>query len=254
MATGSPLLWRLVDSGIVSPELSAATDEAILNARLRGTVPNTVHFYVRDSPAISIGCNTSVEGSVVLDEVARRNIKIVRRFSGGSAVYTDPGQLIFALAIDNSLLPSDIVESYAKICGAIVRGLSILGVEAEYKPVNDILVGGLKISGSAQLRKGGVILHHGTVLVDSDLESLAAVLRPAAVKRGDPSTIKRVTCLRDVMERVPDMRVLKRALARGISDTFDVTLLPQALTPRELEDIERLVEDKYGSKGWNWRI
>jgi lipoate-protein ligase A len=251
---GNPLLWRLVDSGIVPPEYSAASDEAIVNARRAGSVPNTLHFYTRDSPTISIGYNRSVEKSVFTEEAARRKVKIIRRFSGGSAVFTDKGQLIIALILDASLLPSDIVKSYEKVCGAVMRGLSILGIKAEYKLVNDILVGGKKISGSAQLRRGGVVLHHGTLLVDTDLESLAAVLKPPLGKNNDQSAMRHVTSLQEVMGEAPDMQVLKRALVNGISDAFGVTFYLSSLTTREVADINRLIEEKYGSHDWNWKI
>ena len=254
METGDPLLWRLVDSGTVSPEYSAASDEAIVNARRSGAVPDTLHFYTRDSPTISIGYNRSVEKSVFTEEAASRGIKIIRRFSGGSAVFTDRGQLIFALILDASLLPSDIIESYEKVCGAVIRGLSVLGIRAEYKPVNDILVGGKKISGSAQLRRGGVVLHHGTMLVDTDLGSLAAVLRPAQGRKDDRPVEKQVTSLREEMGEAPDMQAIKRALVKGISDAFGVTLYPRSLTQGEVEDIDRLIEEKYGSRGWNWKL
>jgi lipoate-protein ligase A len=251
---GNPLLWRLVDSGVVSPEHSAASDEAIVNARRAGSVPNTMHFYIRDSPTVSIGYNRSVEKSIFTEEATRRNVKVIRRFSGGSAVFTDRGQLIFALVLDASLLPSDIAESYEKVCGAVIRGLSMLGIKAEYKPVNDILVGGRKVSGSAQLRRGGVVLHHGTMLVDTDLESMTAVLRPSQGKKDDQSIMKRVTSLREAMGEAPDMQALKRALVKGISDAFGATLYPRSLTSGEIEDIGRLIEEKYGSRDWNWKI
>ena len=254
METGNPQFWRLVDSGIVSPEYSAASDEAIVNAKRAGTVPNTVHFYIRDSPTISIGYNRSVERSVFTEEAVRRNVKVIRRFSGGSAVFTDRGQLIFSLILDASLLPSDIVESYEKMCGAIIRGLLILGIKAEYKPVNDILVGGKKISGSAQLRRGGIVLHHGTMLVDTDLESMAAVLKPPQGKKDDQFVIKHVTSLREAMGKAPDMQVLKRALVKGISDAFGVTLHPKSLTPQEIVDVDKLIEEKYGSLDWNRKL
>jgi lipoate-protein ligase A len=252
--TVDPLLWRLVDSGIVSPEYSAASDEAIVNARLAGSAPNTVHFYTRDSPTISIGYNRSVEKSIFIDEAARRNVKVIRRFSGGSAVFTDKGQLIFALVLDASMLPHDIVESYEKVCGAVIRGLSILGIKAEYKPVNDILVGGKKISGSAQLRRGGIVLHHGTMLIDTDLESMDAVLKPPQGRKDDQSVIKQVTSLREALGKAPDMQVLKRALVKGISDAFSVTLCSRDLTKHEADDIGRLIEEKYGSRDWNWKL
>ena len=254
MAIDSPSSWRLVDSGIVSPEFSAAADEAILDARSKELVPNTLHFYIRNCPCISIGHNKKVKESVNMDEVGKRDVKIVRRFSGGSAIYTDRGQLIFALAIDSSFLPPDIVESYQKICTAVIQGLSYLGIKADYKPVNDIVVGGSKISGSAQLRRGGIVMHHGTLMIDTDLDTLAAVLKPTRSKRSDSLVSKRVTCLRDVLGKAPDMRDVKNAIIKGISEAFEITLNPQSLTPFEMRNIEHLIEEKYAAQEWTWRL
>ncbi|MEM4262344.1 MAG: biotin/lipoate A/B protein ligase family protein [Thermoplasmata archaeon] len=254
MTPHSPSEWRLVDSGIVSPEFSVAADEAILNARLREFVPNTLHFYVRNCPCVSIGYNMPLKESVCMDEVGKRNVRLVRRFSGGSAVYTDQGQLIFALIIDSSFLPSDLLESYKRICEAVIRGLSYLGIKAEHKPVNDIVVGGLKISGSAQLRRGGIVLHHGTIMVDTDLDTLAAVIKPTRAKRSNPPVSKRVTCLRELLGRAPDMREVKSILSRGISESFGVTLREGALTPGEISDTERLIKEKYSLQEWTWRL
>jgi len=250
----SPVIWRLVDSGTVSPEFSVAADEAILNARLREFVPNTLHFYVRNCPCVSIGYNMPLKESVCMDEAGKRNVRLVRRFSGGSAVYTDQGQLIFALIIDSSFLPGDLLESYKRICDAVIRGLSYLGIRAEHKPVNDIVVNGLKISGSAQLRRGGIVLHHGTIMVDTDLDTLAAVIKPTRTKRRAPPASKRVTCLRELLGRAPDMREVKSILSRGISESFGVSFREDALTPAEISDAERLIREKYSLQEWTWRL
>ena len=247
MARPARTVWRLIDSGIIPPEASAATDEAILNARIRGDVPDTVHFYIRDRPSVSIGYNKSVADSINVDEAEKRGVAIVRRLSGGSAVYTDSGQLIFSLILSGSALPSDISESYGVVCSAVVEGLSALGVMAEHKPINDILVGGSKISGSAQLRRGGAILHHGTLMVDTDIDAIAAVIR-------SPGPAKRLACLRELLGVAPDMQIVKRSIAKGIEDSFNVALEPAALTQSETAEIEKLVREKYASREWNCRL
>ena len=240
--------WRLVDSGLVSPARSAATDEAILDARIRKAVPDTLHFYVRDRPSISIGHNRDIAGSLFMDQVEKRGVEIVRRLSGGSAVYTDQGQLVFSVTLSDSLLPPDIVRSYSKICGAVIAALSSFGIKAEYKPVNDVLVSGSKISGSAQLRRGGAVLHHGTLMVDTDLEAIASLIRPAGGGQ------KKLTCLRDVMGRAPPMRSVKDAVSSAFSDLFGVQMAPGQLTEREEAEIKQLIEEKYGSRSWNYRL
>lgn len=254
MSNGSAPAWRLVDSGEVSPEYSAAADEAILNARMRGAVPDTVHFYVRDRPTVSIGHNMPVEGSLYMEEVRRRGVAVIRRLSGGSAVYTDPGQLIFSLVLGGSLLPSDIERSYAVVCSAVIAGISAFGIAAEHKPVNDIMVNGSKISGSAQLRRGGAVLHHGTLLVDPDLAAIDAVIRPTGGGKSPPAARKKLTCLRELLGVAPEMQSVKESIARGIADSFGVILLPGKLSSGERAEIDRLIEEKYGSHNWNYGL
>jgi len=251
MADSARAVWRLVDSGLISPERSAATDEAILNARIRRVVPDTVHFYVRDRPCVSIGHNGAVGDSVDIGEATRRGTEIIRRLSGGSAVYTDSGQLIFSLILTDTLLSANIEKSYSTVCSAIMAGLSALGVRAEHKLINDILVGGSKISGSAQLRRGGAVLHHGTLMVDTDLDAIASVIRSAGGGRDVP---KKLTCLRDLLGVAPDMRIVKSSIAKGIEDSFNVTLKPGQLISEESAEIEELVEGKYRLREWNYRL
>jgi len=242
--------WRLVDSGVVSPARSAATDEAILNARIRCTVPDTLHFYIRDRPSISIGYNKAVANSVFMEEAEKRGVEIVRRLSGGSAIYTDQGQLVFSIILADSLLSSDIAKSYSEICGAVIAGLSIFGISAEHKPVNDILVNGSKLSGSAQLRRGGAVLHHGTLLVDTDVDAIASMIRPSGGAGGS----KKLICLRDLLGAPPRMQSVKDAIAKGFGEFFNATIVPGRLTPDEEADIQGLVGEKYGSRSWNYRL
>jgi len=249
---GSPIIWRLVDSGEVSPEFSAAADEAILNARVRGMVPNTVHLHVRQSPTISLGCNSPVDEFVQIDQAETRKVKIIRRCSGGSAIYTDLGQLIFSIITEQEFLPKDIVKSYEKISSAIIYGLSKLGINAKYKPINDITAEGLKISGSAQLRRGKIVLHHGTVLIDTDLECMIAVLHPR-LKEGETRP-PRVGTLSELLSSPIDMEDVKQSIIRGISHTFKIDLNPEGLCAYELNEIDQLVRTKYGSIEWNFRL
>lgn len=243
-------VWRLVDSGIITPARSAATDEAILDARINGTVPDTLHFYIRDRPTISIGHNKAISDSVFIGEAERRKVAIVRRSSGGSAIYTDQGQLIFSVILSDKLVSSDVIESYSQICGAVIAALSSMGVRAEHKPVNDILVNGSKISGSAQLRRGGAMLHHGTLLVDTDVDVIASLVKPS----GGTSSSKKLVCLKDVLAIPPGMHSVKDAVVKGFSDSFNADIQRGELTPFEETEIQRLIMEKYGSHSWNYKL
>jgi len=130
----------------------------------------------------------SIEKEVNLPACEKYGVDVTRRITGGGAVYHDyDGEITYSIVAPEAdpKMPADILESYELICGAIVNGLAGLGVDAEFKPVNDIVAGGKKISGNAQTRRHGVILQHGTILVDSDIRRMFQVLRVSDAKISD---------------------------------------------------------------------
>lgn len=232
--------WRLVDSDLVTAERSAAIDEAILLAREEGIVPDTLHLYRRDGPTVSLGHFEKAGSCLDMEEIKKLGVRVVRRFSGGSAIYTDPDQLIYTIIVDHRSVPESPQETFRILCGGIIAGLEELGVEAEFKPINDVLVAGRKISGSAQIRKGGVVLQHGTLLVRLDRERMFAVLRSSKRDRSS------MTSLAEVLPVPPSMERAKEALVRGFSRTLGCAMERGELTVREQEQVERLVATKYG--------
>jgi lipoate-protein ligase A len=149
-------------------------------------------------------------------------------------------------------MPADILASYELICGAIANGLAQLGVDAEFKPVNDITAGGKKISGNAQTRRHGVVLQHGTVLVDTDIRRMFQVLRVSEAKISDKlikAVEDRVTNLKRYLGRQVGFDEARKALIKGFEDTFDVSLQPGELTDAENRLVKRLHE-KYSSREW----
>ena len=169
--------------------------------------------------------------------------------SGGSAIYTDPGQVIYAVILDESMVPESPGATFELICRGVIRALEHLGVRAEFKPVNDILVSGRKISGSAQTRKWDVVLQHGTLMVDTDFEAMFAVLRPSKKGRGRHS----VTSLAQELDPLPSMGEVKNALVEGFASVFGVEIVKGALTPFEIETIEGLVKERYGREEYTFR-
>ncbi|NLK25879.1 MAG: lipoate--protein ligase family protein [Euryarchaeota archaeon] len=232
---------RLIDSDLQSPAYTAAADEAILIARNEGIVPNTLHFYRRDVPTISLGHFQKVEECVDLAKAKEKEVRLIRRMSGGSTIYTDPGQIIYSLTVHRSDLPSSPAEAFRIVCRGILEALSLLGLDGEFEPVNDVLIGGRKISGSAQLRRGNVIAQHGTILVDTDLTLMSDVLRSR--KR----TADGMTALAKEMEYVPSMDVVKGALVKGFSRALDESITPGSMTEREETLVADLIRNKYGT-------
>jgi lipoate-protein ligase A len=250
-----PRSWRLVDSGLVSPPVSAALDEAILETHVAGAVPNTLHFYIRSAPTISIGHFQRVSESVDVSECESRGVALIRRMSGGSSIYTDSGQLIYGLVVGESDLPSDRMKSFTPVCEAIAKAIASFGIEARYRPVNDVEVGGRKVSGSAQLRRKSSVLQHGTILVDTDLGQMDAVLKVGGGSRGAISRpSERVTTLRALLGVAPDMTQVKSALVRALREILDADFSPSSLSSREEALVSKLVGERYSRKEWNFRL
>lgn len=247
--------WRLVDSGLVESAESAALDEAILEAHATGEVRNTLHFYRRAAPTVSIGYFQKVADTVELGECERLGVSVIRRRSGGSSIYTDSGQLIYALVLGESDLPKGREEAFKFICSAVARALGSLGVGAYYRPTNDIEVGGRKVSGSAQLLSRGSVLHHGTILVDTSIANMDALLKVDRVKR--PSLTKpsdRIATLSSILGTSPDMELVKGNIIREVSSAFGCRFEKSSLSAKERDLVRKLVQERYGRKDWNFKI
>lgn len=236
------MIWRLIEGDLVPPAYTAATDEAIVMARHQRIVPNTLHLYVRDRPTVSLGYFEKIEESIDLEAARRHDVQVVRRMSGGSSIYTDPGQLIYALIVDQEMVSESPNETFEQVCQAIIKALDVLGLKGEFKPVNDVLVNKRKISGSAQTRKWDIVLQHGTLMVDTNFDVMFEVLKMRKKGRSKDS----VTSLAKELGEAPTMDRVKRAMVEGFTSTFKVEIAKGSLTRYELKTIADLVETKYG--------
>jgi lipoyltransferase/lipoate-protein ligase len=247
--------WRLIDMRVDDAPTQMAIDEAIASARRREETPNTVRMYRWYPSAVSIGYFQSVTTEVNLEECEKQGVDVIRRITGGGAVFHDyNGELTYSLVApeNDPKVPRDILKSYELICGAVVKGLSHLGVDSEFKPVNDITAGGKKISGNAQTRRHGVVLQHGTVLIDSDIVKMFQVLRVSDAKISDKmikAVEERVTNIQRYLERKVNFIETQEALIKGFEETFDVELVPGHLTEHE-QDLAQEYHRRYSSHGW----
>jgi lipoate-protein ligase A len=247
--------WRLIDTRIEDAPTQMSIDEAIAKARLKENNPNTIRLYRWNPSAVSIGYFQSIEKEVNIQSCKELGIDIIRRITGGGAVYHDyDGEITYSLVapVNSPKIPANILDSYSMICGAIVNGLMELGIDAEFKPINDIVAGTQKISGNAQTRRYGVILQHGTILVDSDIDTMFKVLRVSDTKISD-KMIKvvqdRVTNLRRYLDRNISFEETKEALLSGFKKTFEISLELGDLTSYEEELVTEL-HAKYSSENW----
>ncbi len=249
--------WRLVDLEYRDdPFRNLAVEEAIPQMVGVGKAPNTVRFW-HNSNTIVLGCFQSAELEVNFEACKDTGTQVVRRFTGGGAVYHDGGNLNYAISLrkGHALVPDDDLQSvFRKLSEGTVQGLRSLGVKADFQPINDIQVEGRKVSGAAGSLRWGAVFHHGCILVASDLSILGKVLKVPKVKFADKhvaSVQKRVTTIRDVVGRDVSTEEVRDAIVKGIEDCYGVTLVQGELTRDELALADELFETKYYRSEWN---
>ncbi len=231
---------RLLDPGLMEPWMTVAVDEALALSRQK-RCEDTLHLYVRDRPTISLGYFQDPQTSVDMEAVDRHGVSLVRRMSGGSAIYTDSDQLIYSLVTEPDRLP-DRDLSFRLVCGALVSALGSLGIDAEYKHPNDVLVNGRKVSGSAQARCHGAVVIHGTIVLDVDLDMVSCLLRPR--ERSEPMSYLGMSSLK--REHGPlSMDNLKRSVTKAFSEAFGEEIVPGALTTWERDTADTLCRQRY---------
>lgn len=244
---------RVIDTYLAEPAMTAAIDEALLEHVAAGASLPALHFYRRRPPAVTIGYFQSAHMDVDLTYCREHSIKVVRRMSGGGAIFTDERQLVFGLST-KGLLPETVEASYASVCTALAEALTGLGAPCTYSPVNDVLCQGRKVSGSAQVRRRGAILHHGTVLVDGDLEAMFKALKVPAVKvrdKGISDPRDRVTTLANAIGKCPEMGVVKDAVAHAFATMLGLEPVPTPLTADERKMAEGFKAERYAREAWN---
>lgn len=249
--------WRLVDLEYRDdPYMNMSVEEAIPRSVGEGKAPNTVRFW-HNSNTIVLGCFQSAELEVNFEACKETGTTVVRRFTGGGAVYHDAGNLNYAISIKKGhpLVPdNNLQEVFRKLSEGAVTGLRNLGVAAEFQPINDIQIDGKKVSGAAGSVRWGTIFHHGCILVASDLGILGKVLNVPKIKLADrhvASVQKRVTTIRDELQKDVSTRDVRDSIVRGIENSYNVKLVEGQLTRSELANVKELYDTKYSSSKWN---
>ncbi len=243
--------WRIMALEEHDAYRNMAIDESILEHIKAGASKPTIRFYKWSPSAVSIGRFQSMRDEVNLEKCKELGVTCVRRITGGGAVYHDhDGELTYSIIAPQSEFPSGIRESYALICGWIINGLKEIGIEAKFSPINDITVDGKKISGNAQTRRDGVLLQHGTILYNLDLQKMVSVLNASKDKISDKmikSVEQRVTSVSAQKDAPFDG--LYKAVLNGLSDGKDCKF--EELSESEYKSSEVLA-GTYSSDAWNF--
>ncbi|WP_409345840.1 biotin/lipoate A/B protein ligase family protein [Paenibacillus sp. MBLB4367] len=276
--------WRFIDSGLRSAAANMALDEAILIAHSEGKAPPTVRFYGWEPAALSIGYFQKAEAEVNFEELAKQGLGFVRRPTGGRAVLHDK-ELTYSIIVEESYpgLPSSVTEAYRVLSEGLLQGFRGLGLDAhmvtlaseeekqKYATIGssacfdspswyELVVEGRKVAGSAQMRQKGVVLQHGSILLDLDTEQLFAVLK----FRSEALKERLMASFKDKAVAVNDLRAAtgqasatigetKTAFRAGIAAGMGIALEEAAPTAYEEELAAKLLAEKYGTDEWNLR-
>jgi lipoate-protein ligase A len=236
--------------GITDARVNLALEEYVF--RHKPSNEDVLLFYV-NSRAIIIGRNQNTIEEIDGDVVTARDIQVVRRVSGGGAVYHDAGNLNF------SFMTTDVqarFNRYDQFTRPVIEVLHRLGVPAELGGRNDILVEGRKISGNAQFASPTRMFSHGTLLLDSDLDAVTAALRPKPGKvesKGVKSIRSRVANISEFLREPLDVHELRSRILESLFATHDVSHIPQiVLDDTDWTAVHGLVATRYGTWGWNY--
>ena len=199
--------------------------------------------------AVIIGRHQNTRAEINEAYVQAHGVQVVRRLSGGGAVYHDLGNLNYTFITD----AGDSRElDFARFCGAVVRTLARFGITAEMNGRNDITIGGAKFSGNAQYVKEGRVMHHGTILFEADAEKVEQVLRvdPSKIAgKGVRSVRSRITTVKAHLTQpvtLPEFRAaLKEQILRE-NPGREITLGPEA------EEVISRLAARYRDPDWNW--
>lgn len=200
--------------------------------------------------AIIVGKYQNTLSEINLEAVGRRGIRVVRRLSGGGAVYHDMGNLNFTFITDAA---SGTALDMKLFCQPVVRTLAALGVHAEVNGRNDITIDGKKFSGNSQYLRQGRVMHHGTIMFNSDLSVVSEALQVDPTKfqtKGVRSVRSRVTNVADHLDRPVSLPEFRRILLENI--LRENPGQPYPLTPKDLAAVEKLREERYAAWDWNY--
>ncbi|MBB95721.1 MAG: lipoate--protein ligase [Rhodobacteraceae bacterium] len=244
--------WQIVDTGPVAPAMHLALDEVLARAVAKGTRAPTLRFWQWDRPAIIIGNFQSLKNEVDMEACRTHGVTVVRRVTGGGAMFVEPGSTItYSLYAPGELVEGmDFAASYAFLDNWVLQALNELGIEAYCKPLNDIASPKGKIGGAAQKRYGGgAVLHHATMAYDMDGAKMEQVLRIGREKisdKGIASAAKRVDPVRS------QTGMTREDVTARMIDTF--TRLnggtEGAVTAEEWAAAKALVAEKFDTEAW----
>ncbi|MDX6381111.1 MAG: lipoate---protein ligase [Rubrobacteraceae bacterium] len=250
--------WHLIDGGPQPPAMHMALDEVLTRYVGAGKRPPTLRFWRWSAPAVILGRFQSVRNEVDEETAGQLGIQVVRRMTGGGAMFVEPDNAITYSIYTPPELVAGIssVGSYAFFDEWVIEALRSLGIDAWYEPINDITSSNGKIGGAAQARKPGAVLHHVTMSYEMDAAKMLRVLRIGQEKVSDKaiqSVEKRVGPLRH-QTQLPREEIIQRMISTFAKRNTEGGLVEDSIAPEELAEAKELERTRYGTREWTYLI
>ena len=255
--------WRLLKRQTADAYTNMSVDEAIMKARIENRVPNTLRLYQWSPSAVSIGRFQTLADEIHVQNCKTHGVDIVRRITGGGAVYHDSeGELTYSIVAKTADLGCknlDLLSAYQKICNGLNEAVKILGTKAEYQPPDpkrcpNLTISGKKISGNAQTSKKGVLLQHGTFLLDIDHKKMFTFLKVPWAKTIDDVLVvskRKLTSTRQELASNFSTQEAYHALVKGFEKALNIQLVEAELTEYEQQLAKKYRKERFVTEDWN---
>jgi lipoate-protein ligase A len=271
--------WKFVDSGYGSPSFNMALDEALLEWNSKGAFSPVIRFYGWNPPTLSIGYFQKVEKEINIEAVKNQGIGFVRRPTGGRGVLHEH-ELTYSVIVPEShpMMPNTVAEAYRVISEGILKGFHQLGLEAYFAVPEtteerellksphsavcfdtpswyELVVEGRKVAGSAQTRQKGVILQHGSILLDMDEDKLFSLFKYSnerVMERMKKSFKNKAVAINDLTSNRISMEQAKEAFKKGFEEGLNINLEPYELNQTEIDYVNQIAKERYESDEWNF--
>ncbi|MGD6853584.1 lipoate--protein ligase family protein [Bacillus infantis] len=272
--------WRFIDSGYGSPSFNMALDEALLEWNSEGKIPPVIRFYGWDPATLSIGYFQKAEKEIDLDAVKKHGLGFVRRPTGGRGVLHEH-ELTYSVIVseDHPEMPKTVTEAYRVISEGILKGFHNLGMDAYFAVPKtaeereslknprssvcfdapswyELVVEGRKVAGSAQTRQKGVILQHGSILLDLDEDKLFSLFKypnDRVKERMQRAFKSKAVAINELSRDKVTIAQAKEAFRKGFEEGLDIHLEPYELSVEEMEYVNKIAKDRYENDEWNFK-
>lgn len=271
--------WHFINTGSHDPYYNMALDEALLNFVSRGEIDPVVRFYTWNPPTLSIGYFQRLSKEIDIAKVKEKGYGLVRRQTGGRGVLHDK-ELTYSVIVPEAHpdMPQTVTEAYRVISGGLLEGFKSLGFDAHFavprskeereklkQPRSsvcfdapswyELVVEGKKIAGSAQTRQKGVILQHGSILQDVDIDDLfdMFIFKNERLKaKMKEAFVEKAVAINDLSDETVTLSQMEVAFKEGFKKALDIEFKPLELTAAQLEEVKAL-EEKYRSEAFLYR-